>query len=333
MRDEPPPAISRAEGFMNAAPHPARDEAIAWAIRAHAESFDDWDALAEWLAADPHHAELYDQASIAAEEGLPLVLEQEPKMREPAAILPFRRRPSRWLATGLAASIVAAVGGAWMAHQTPRPDLYAVATKPGETRDIQIDGTVRIALDGGSRIILDRHDPRTAVLEAGEALFSVSHDARHPFRMRVGDATITDVGTVFDVERADRVTTVSVAEGAVQVAAAGSTTEAKAGQAVMIDAPHHALVRRDQDPQVIGSWRHGRIDFADITMTQLAARLHRATGQTMRVVPELGGRRVSGSVEVGSDTAETLRQLSGLLDISIGRQGDTWVWSKAAGAG
>lgn len=311
----------------------ARDEAVAWAIRAHDESFDDWNALADWLAADPYHAELYDRVTIAAEEGV--LLADQPQS-EPAEILPISPAPRRainWLPLALAAGIVAAVGGAWILHDLSGPDLYEIATRAGETREVHIGDSVRIALDGGTRLTLDRHNERFAQLDDGEALFTVTHDPRRPFQLQLNGATVTDVGTIFDVERAGRSTVVSVAEGGVRIAAAGSSADASAGQMVTIDGTAGTLQRRDKDAALIGGWRQGRVDFDDIPLAMLAARLERATGITMIVAPGLRDRHASGSIAVDGNRVVILQRLAGLLGVSIEQQGDHWIWSGRASAG
>jgi len=316
---------------MNTTSTSAREAAIAWAVRTHADSFDDWGAFTEWLAADPDHAKLYDRATIAAEEAV-FAVQSDAGQKKDVLPLPSRRRFSYWILGALAAGIVAATGGAWLFRSLPHADLYEIATKPGEMREINLDA-VHIALDSGSRITLDRHNERFARLDVGEALFTVAHDSERPFRLQVGAMTITDIGTSFDVERQGDATIVKVAEGSVRIAAAGGTIDAGAGQAVTFDAGRASLVRREQDPALVGAWRQGRIDFADVPIAQLAGRLQRATGMTMTVAPDLQERRVSGSIQLGPDRAGSLRQLAGLLDISIRRRGDAWIWSEDAGAG
>ncbi|HET8611960.1 MAG TPA: FecR domain-containing protein, partial [Sphingomonas sp.] len=191
---------------MNERQEQAREEAIGWAMRVADPDFGDWTALTRWLEADPLHAAAFDEA-LAAGDAADAALKAAP----PA--LPVVSRPARRRIAGglLAAAIVGAIG--WTAFEH-RAAPYTVTTAPGETRTISLDGAT-IALNGSSRITLDRHDPRRATLENGEALFDVRHDADHPFRLTVGDAKLQDVGTRFDVTRDEGGLRVAVAEGAV----------------------------------------------------------------------------------------------------------------------
>ncbi len=318
---------------MTATGSSAREEAIAWAIRAHEDSFEEWDALADWLAADPLHAELYDDATIAAEEGL--VVSEETAGVATAIVTALPAAPWRtyWLPAALAASVLAAVGGGWFSNRASEPDPYEIATRLGETREVRIGNALRVIMDGGTRLTLDRHDQRVAQLDQGEALFTVTHDPARPFRLQAGGATVTDVGTVFEVERAGTSTLVSIAEGAVRVSVPGGSADGAVGQMITVDTAQAILARSERDPSQIGGWRQGRIDFAETPLPQLADRLQRATGLPMVVAPALRDHKATGSITIGRDRAAAIRQLADVLDISIDRQGGNWVWSKRAGAG
>src|SRR3546814_14646359 len=62
----------------------------------------------------------------------------------------------------------------------------------------------------------DRNEPRRALIERGEGLFTGRHDENAPFRVAVGDDEVVDVGTVFDIRRDRLGMSVAVSEGAVQ---------------------------------------------------------------------------------------------------------------------
>jgi transmembrane sensor len=42
----------------------AEAEALGWIIRVQHPDFADWDALSAWLAADPRHAEIFQQLTL-----------------------------------------------------------------------------------------------------------------------------------------------------------------------------------------------------------------------------------------------------------------------------
>ncbi len=304
-----------------------RRDAIDWAIRARDPSFDAWDALADWLEADPLHAVLYDRATIVAEDaGAALVDRASPA---PHALSP--QRHARWFPYAVAASLVAAVGGGSLYLQAQRPALYAISTMAGTHRSIMIAKNTRIDLDGDTGITLDHNDPRVARLDRGGAVFHVTHDGANPFRVRVGDVTITDVGTVFDVEHGVTGVSIAVAEGAVRLTTPAGPVELTAGRAVTVSGA--VIVQRDEDSASVGAWRNGRLDFVDVPLVELAARVTRSTGARIEVAPIALARRVSGSITIGKDVPAAFRDLALLLDLEIAQRGNVWVWSDRSSAG
>ena len=131
---------------------------------------------------------------------------------QPPALRARRRKP--WV-FALAASVIAAllaVGFEIDAHR----GVYT--TGIGEERSLTLaDGSV-IELNAESRIRVSyRTNTREVELLSGEALFKVIHNPSRPFVVESGAAIIRDVGTVFDVYRKTRGTTVTVIEGQVAV--------------------------------------------------------------------------------------------------------------------
>lgn len=321
---------------MTGARATTRQEAIDWAIRAQDAAFDDWEALADWLAADPYHAILYDQVTIGADEAARAPQQDAPSASASsarAAEPPTVRRPRRWLPFALAACLVATVGGGLALYQgRSAPAFYTVSTAAGGRQSVDLAGAVRMELNGDTRITLDRNDPRFARLDQGEAMFTVVHDPKRPFELHVGTMRVTDIGTVFDVEQYDAGMRVAVAHGAVRVTTGGGSVAVAAGSAVTVGEDGVAVMRHDQDAHSVGAWRDGQIDFADISLAQLASRLHRASGARISVAPEIANRRVSGSIVFDGDRDAVLRGLGPVLGVSVGRGDEGWVWSGRVGA-
>jgi transmembrane sensor len=121
-----------------------------------------------------------------------------------------------WPAFGLAASLAVAILG--FAFWKPTAEESSFTTAIGENRTVTLqDGSV-IALGGDTRIEVSLSEHIRAIeLTRGEALFKVAKDAERPFRVRAGEATITAVGTEFNVERDSDRAIVSVTEGRVVV--------------------------------------------------------------------------------------------------------------------
>ncbi|SFR83774.1 FecR family protein [Sphingomonas jatrophae] len=291
--------------------------ALDWATRTGDPAFAEWETFAAWLEADPRHAAAYHAISAEVAEMTEAVaaLPAEPTQREGT---PRRPDPRRWMAGALAASLVATVGiGAWERRAQP----YAVETADGTTRTIALADGSSIALNGGTKLVLDRRDTRLARLERGEALFSVRHDAARPFRVDVGQDRLVDIGTVFDVTHAPGVTRVAVGEGAVIFNPEGEKVRLDAGRALRSGAD--GVVVSDVAAHSVGGWRSGRLDYDGAPLREVAADVARALGRPITVAPDLAERPFRGTIQLDGITRDPAG-LGALVGARMQRAGQGW---------
>lgn len=124
------------------------------------------------------------------------------------------QRPLKW---ALAASILLAGIGGLIAVYLTRP-AFIIETAVAENRTIRLDDGSSMTLGGHTRVALRFDDTaRQLTLERGEALFNVAKDPARPFSVRAGSATVTAIGTEFNVRRANDRVVVAVVEGRVLV--------------------------------------------------------------------------------------------------------------------
>jgi len=302
-----------------------REQAVGWAVRTGDPAFADWDAFTAWLEASPAHARAYDEATAAAAEGADLLRLAGPAnddvpLNSAAPVLPFHRRA--WFAGAFAASLVA-VMALWLMPGTAA-DRYRIETAPGQMRSVALGPGTSIALAGGSGVELDRANPRFARMIQGQALFTVRHDAAHPFEVEVGDERLVDIGTVFDVRHDDGALSVAVSEGAVQFDPDGADVRISPGEILQ-----RAKGRRDYTlaklpPEQVGEWRQGRITFTGATLAQVAQDLTRATGIPYAAAPGGAGATVSGSVLV-TPLRRDPGAIGPLLGLNVSGDGKRWV--------
>lgn len=294
-----------------------RDQAVAWAVRTGDPSFDDWEGFTCWLEQDPAHARAYDEVGIAvagAADALPAVAVPQ-NDDEPAGV--SRRR---WLGGAVAAAIAGlAAYGAWQAM----PGTYTVETAPGEMQIVELDGQSRIELAGGTRVVLDRNDPRRASLERGLALFTIEHDPAAPFTLAAGEDTLVDIGTVFEVKNTPGELTLSVSEGAVVFNPDRQNIEVTPGQ--KLTSAHGseqyqlAALRESQ----VGEWREGRLTFDEARLEDVAADLSRLSGIEFSVSARSAERRLSGSVMI-EPVRRDPRSIGPLLGVGVRDTGASW---------
>jgi transmembrane sensor len=320
-------------------------EALDWTIRVQRPDFEDWDGLTAWLAADPRNADNFHRMTLLDDEVAGAVrdmpaepISQSAAPVQPALGLRSGRRPpaarNAWRSWGLlAASTVLVVGlgvvGFDLLKKTAAngsSTVMAIVTRPGERRDLRLRDGVQVAVAGGTRLAIDEAAHRVDLTE-GQATFSVVHDPRRTFSVRLGDATVVDVGTVFDLRRRDGRNTVAVAEGEVRVDGTGAPVEVAAGRRLRFGGGATEL--EAIAPEAVGGWRRGRFTYADAPVSEVAADIAAATGAEIRVSPKAAAQRFAGTISIGGDTGQALRSAAPVMGLSVARAGDVWVLGPA----
>jgi transmembrane sensor len=301
------------------------EEALGWTVRTRDPDFADWDAFTLWLEADPAHASAYDALMLADSE-LDSFLPSQPVAMPPKLPVAANdpgvrvRRPLRWIGGGaVAAALVATVSIAVL----NRSDIYSVTTRPGETRVIALDDGTTVELNGGTTMRFDRKNARFAALDAGEAAFTVRHDATDPFRVTVGDTVFEDAGTVFNIVHTDVATRIGVSEGKVIYNPEAEAISLPAGRALAEDA--QGLRVMDVAPAAVASWRQGRLVYANASVADISQDIGRSLGVALNATPGAGAMRFTGTIRLNRDPALFFAQAAPLMGLSAVRQGDGWL--------
>ena len=204
------------------------------------------------------------------------------------------------------------------------PDRYEIATAPGQHRTVAIGDGSAATLNGGTRLILDRNDPRSVELAAGEATFTVSHDDARPFTVLAGDHQLRDVGTRFNVIREPGRFEVAVIEGSVLFDPDGARVPLGAGQALTIRNGERPLLTRD-DPARFAGWQTGRLNYTSAPLGTVASDLSRAVGSEVRVDPDIRSLSFTGSIRIERDHGATLTNFAATLGLQALRAGTGWL--------
>lgn len=310
---------------------PARDTidaAIAWHVRLRNGSEEDWLAFTAWLEADPDRSRVYDEVA-AADQLLPAALESR-ALAVPAEAdnddepQTSAQRRARWPLpmAGIAAALVMAFGIAtW---RSTEPDLYAVSAMPGQQRQVTIaDGSIAL-LSGGTRLILDRNNPRFAQLDSGEALFTIRHDPARPFSIAAGEHTVEDAGTSFNLLVDTDRFSLEILGGAVVLDRERSPVRLTAGQTLVVNKGSSAIVGR-KDPSAMAGWRHGELSYSGATVESVARDLSRNLGVQILATPDVAKVPFTGSVHLDSSAAETIQAFSSTLGIEARHEDQKWV--------
>lgn len=303
-----------------------QEEAIGWSIRLRDAATADWTAFTDWLEADPAHAAAYAAVTLADADMVDAlapraVADAAASVDQPDAANDnspgfFRRYGS------LAAAALVAVA-AFPVWQIMTP-TYSIETALGEQRSVTLeDGTV-IDLNGGTRITLDRRNPRLAMLDSGEARFRVTHDAARPFTVQAGDARIEDVGTLFNVANDEGRTEVSVAEGAVLYNPKREALLLKKGQRLHVAGAGKAPVVTAVDPAAVAGWKAGRLDFSEMRLGDIAPDLSRMIGAKVTVDPSIADRIFSGTIVIDRKDEAAIVKVAGMMGVTARKADQGW---------
>ena len=227
---------------------------------------------------------------------------------------PDQRTSRHWHGLRLAAaSAVTAsallVGVLTLARWTLTRPMKAGTLASEQVHATQIGELSRVRLADGSQVVLNTNtrlreaftkQTRRVILEQGEAVFSVKHDARWPFVVVAGDTSTWDIGTAFDVFYGDKRTDVAVLQGHVQVdSTSGPPTRRdvllSAGQAVTHtpDAGFGFITAANFTR--IAFWEAHRIEFDDATLRDAVRDFNRYVTTKMVITdPVMDNVHVSG---------------------------------------
>lgn len=287
--------------------------AALWADRLTAAPLPGHEALAleTWLAANPRR-----QALLAAHRDLIASAPLLQALVGARAAAPPRARP-RGLGTQMwalpAAAAIAIAILAW-----PRPALELKTPQGRQQVQVLADGS-RLTLNGDSqaRVALARRG-RDVRLDRGEAFFKVAHDPSRPFTVHARDASVTALGTAFNVNRLADATEITVREGKVRVVAAAAPDRpvvVVAGESVRVSA--RGIEGRIRfNPAAADDWRSGWIELNNGRLGDLVTELNRANATRPLELggPALGDLRLTGRFRAKAprETAELVAATHGL---------------------
>jgi transmembrane sensor len=147
----------------------------------------------------------------------------------------------------------------------------------GENRTVSLQDGSQVTLGGNTQIDVSlSNDLRSIDLVRGEALFTVAKDSSRPFKVHAGQATVTAVGTAFNVRRGQDRAVVSVIEGRVIVEPSSRLlptallrelkpklrpVQVDAGEQTVAGSAGIDDVAKLKDTSAATSWRTGRLSF------------------------------------------------------------------------
>ena len=307
----------------------AKQQAIQWMLRTRAGDMDEreWDEFTQWLEASSEHALLLDEVE-AADDWLvehAADLSSEAEEAEPTLEAANDNQLMRLLPF---AGLVAAAVAIFALWPSVVPTATLITTQPGETQIVAVSDEITMTLNGSSEVTLIEEETRVKIIR-GEAAFAISSDEPSPLRVEVADLVLTDYGTIFNVVLSDASVSVAVAEGVVGINPDSENVEVEAGQMVTQTIGGGTLVRAQVDPETVGTWAQGRLEFDNTPALEAVAMLERSIGSRIVLAEALRGETLTGTLIISDDESETVSQFAEFLGARArqGRlSGEGMVW-------
>jgi transmembrane sensor len=284
-----------------------------------------------WILKDPRHLEAYARLSaIWQSDGLDAALRD-------AGAAPTASNDDdgpRW--TDRAARRLAGIGTALVCllfSFLVAPKLFveesAFATPRAVTKVVALPDGTTIRMNGATRIAV-RITPwsRHVALAEGEAFFDVAHERLRGFSVDTGAASISVLGTAFDVDRIDHDTQiVQVYRGLVSVdAGAGRQWRLPAGSGLEISGDQVRSLRGVDGRQP--GWTQGWYEASDTPVWQLVQSLNRTSPRPVVLSdPALGELLVTGRFQT-NQPSQVLEAVAAIHDLQWQDEGTRYVLSR-----
>lgn len=204
-----------------------------------------------------------------------------------------RRRIARTAASVFAAAaVVAAVVFAcfYAGSGAGQPHEYIVKTGFREKTMIILPDSTKVWLNSASCLKYsdDFSNGRRAVSLTGEAFFDVTHNPQSPFRVNLSAGSIVVKGTKFNVSayESERELSAALLEGRIVFCNESVRIDMEPGERVTYDLVSENISKVKADVCSYASWVDGKLDFTDITLEKLFARLSSIYGIKIVYTPE-----------------------------------------------
>ncbi|WP_129778619.1 FecR family protein [Peristeroidobacter soli] len=278
-------------------------------------------AWLDWMQRDARHAAAFDRI-----QELSVSLKAVPAPPEPDAgklvadhydaAVPlgdwYATRNRRRVAVGVVAAVSTAVvlAGALLHIETaknePTVAEQVLDTSVGENRRVTLSDGSLVVLGGSTGLAVAFSERQRVVrLDRGEAYFQVAKDSSRPFIVQAGAASVTAVGTAFNVNQREDRSIVTVTEGRVLVELAKLSTAVSPRTGVHLNAGEQATADHAgigapatvSDLASILSWQSGRLSFNKQSLRDAVRDVNRYASKPIRLATEeIGDIPITGTV-------------------------------------
>ncbi len=300
--------------------------AAEWRAKLHAGEAlaGEWAAFTDWMDGAPEHAVAYDIVS-ENESAFVDYLEQYPEETVEEEFAEPRWKP--WaIAASVALMLVASL--ALIPGVLPSKDEpVRLATGSAELREFEIARGLNVTLNGDTELVQASSGASEFELIEGEALFAVGPEYSSGIRVIVGNLTIVDRGTVFNVSKGTNEHRISVSEGAVDLLHADQAISLEAGQIGLFDIVAGSLEVARFDPATIGGWTEQRLEYTGASVDQVLLDASRIVGVSLEKGSCSPPADFAGTIQLSGDPEEDISLIADLLGCTAQTSPDGWVFA------
>lgn len=213
------------------------------------------------------------------------------------------------------------------------------STSIGEQKTVELEDRSVVTLNAVSKIKVDMGvTERVVELREGEAIFTVAHDPKRPFRVYTKAAQVEAVGTEFNVyAKSDGTTRVSVLEGRVRLLPrSGHESNVaplllRAGEEAQIAADGAMLRHPNAVVANAVAWRQRRLVFNDAWLEDMVVEFNRHNRNVLLRLENVPSQSYQyDGVFDAADPRSFVDLLSKEPDLLVTQEGSEWVVRRKA---
>jgi transmembrane sensor len=235
------------------------------------------------------------------------------------------RPPWRRIAIAASILIILLGGGVFLTIQNRQTPAVVYATQSGERSTIKLADGSQVVLNFATELdVRINKKVRRLTLHKGEAIFTVEHDDKRPFKVMAGDGEVTALGTRFQVRNEAKQVAVTLLEGrvAVERPKESERIQLTRGDQVTFTEAMPDMRQRKVDPEVAASWATGRLLFRSTPLSEVLETVNRYSATQIRIAdPALADLRINGTFEIG-DGLSVASALEALLPVQAVKKSD-----------
>lgn len=233
--------------------------------------------------------------------------------------------PLTWIK--IAASIVLVLGLFALINQLDKEE-FLLAEASTTTLSIQLSDGSEVTLNKNSKLSYpEKFQDKTRPVElGGEAFFDIAKNSEKPFIIKIGEATVTVLGTSFNIKSSEKfdTVTVSVNTGKVRFTYKDQKQELEAGEKATLFASVEKIQMINENTMGLDQfWRTRKLTFSGESLQEIVNTLSLAYEKSIELVGEdFSGCSLNADFE--NDTLENVLQVIALtLNLSIHEEGES----------